>query len=89
MALSQFKQTQGGGNGSWQLMPITQVESAQLALRLTFILLPIAIMIIGIIIASRYKLTKDLQSKIVETNARLDKNSEDFKRTREELLNQL
>jgi len=87
MALSQFKQTQG--NGSWQLLPITQVESAQLALRLTFILLPIVIMVIGIIIASRYKLTKDLQSKIVETNAREDKDSEDFKRTREELLNQL
>ena len=53
MALSQFKATEG--NGSWQLLPVTQGESAQLALRLTFILLPIAIMIIGIIIACRYK----------------------------------
>lgn len=87
MALSQFKATEG--NGSWQLLPVTQGESAQLALRLTFILLPIAIMIIGIIIACRYKLTKDLQAKIVETNARNDKDSNDFKQEREELLKQL
>lgn len=87
MALSQFKATEG--NGSWQLLPVTQGESAQLALRLTFILLPIAIMIIGIIIASRYKLTKDLQAKIVEANSRDDKDSDDFKQEREELLKQL
>lgn len=87
MALSQFKATEG--NGSVQLLPIAQADSAQLALRLTFTLLPIAIMIIGIIIACRYKLTKDLQSKIVEANARTDKESDDFKQTQEELLKQL
>lgn len=87
MALSQFKATEG--NGSWQLLPITQGDSAQLALRLTFILLPIVIMVIGIIIASRYKLTKDLQSKIVAANAREDKDSDYFKQEREELLKQL
>lgn len=87
MALSKFKATQG--NGSWQLLPIEQSESAQLAIRLAFILLPIIIMIIGIVIASRYKLTKDLQAKIVEANAREDKDSDEFKQTREELLKQL
>ena len=77
------------GNGSVQLLPVEQTEPAQLALRLTFTLLPIVIMIIGIIIASRYKLTKDLQAKIVEANAREDKEGDDFKQTREELLKQL
>ena len=77
------------GNGSVQLLPVEQTEPAQLALRLTFTLLPIVIMIIGIIIASRYKLTKDLQAKIVEANAREDKESDDFKQEREELLKQL
>lgn len=77
------------GNGSVQLLPVEQTEPAQLALRLTFTLLPIVIMIIGIIIASRYKLTKDLQAKIVEANAREDKESDDFKQTREKLLKQL
>lgn len=77
------------GNGSVQMLPIAQSEGAQLALRLTFILLPIAIMALGIFIASRYKLTKSLQQKIVEANAREDKDTEDFKQLREELLKQL
>lgn len=89
MALSKFQPTYYEGSGSWQLLPIEQSDSAQLAIRLTFILLPIVIMAIGIVIASRYKLTKDLQTKIVEANAREDKDSDDFKQTREELLKQL
>ena len=84
---SQFKATVG--NGSVQLLPVSQTDSAQLALRLTFLLLPIVIMIIGIVIASRYKLTRDLQAKIVEANAREDKDGDDFKQTRDELLKQL
>ncbi|MCM1533222.1 MAG: MFS transporter [Corallococcus sp.] len=87
MALSQFRANVG--NGSVQLLPISQSESAQLALRLTFTLLPIVIMIIGAIIAFRYKLTKDLQKQIVEANLRQDKTSEEFKQLREELLKQL
>lgn len=87
MALSQFKATVG--NGSVQLLPVSQTDSAQLALRLTFLLLPIVIMIIGIVIASRYKLTRDLQAKIVEANSREDKDGDDFKQTRDELLKQL
>ncbi len=89
MALSKFQPTYYKGSGSWQLTPIEQSESAQLAIRLAFIVLPIVIMIVGIIIASRYKLTKDLQTKIVEANAREDKDSDDFKQTREDLLKQL
>ncbi len=77
------------GNGSVQLLPLSQPESAQLAIRLTFILLPIVIMIIGIIIASRFKLTKSLQQKIVEANAIEDKDSEEYKKLREDLLSQL
>ena len=46
-------------------------------------------MAIGVLIAFRYKLTKDLQQKIVEANAREDKDSEEFKQLREELLSQL
>ena len=76
-------------NDNVQLLPVEQSDSAQLAIRLTFILLPIAIMIIGIAIACRYKLTKDLQAKIVEANACNDKDSDEFNRTREELLKQL
>lgn len=77
------------GNGSVQLMPIAQTDSAQLAIKLMFTLLPIAVMLIGILIAFRYKLTRNLQQKIVEANARTDKDSEEFQALREELLNQL
>lgn len=72
-----------------QLLPVEQSSSAQLAIRLTFILLPIAIMLIGIGIACRYKLTKNLQAKIVEANASADKESGEFKQLREDLLKQL
>lgn len=81
------KVTKGAENV--QLLPVEQTETAQLAIRLTFILLPIVIMCIGIAIASRYKLTKTLQSKIVEANAHTDKNTDEFRQTREELLKQL
>lgn len=77
------------GNGSVQLMPIAQTDSAQLAIKLMFTLLPIAVMLIGIAIALRYKLTRSLQQKIVEANARDDKDSEEYKALREELLKQL
>lgn len=77
------------GNNTVQLLPVEQTETAQLAIRLTFTLLPIVIMIIGIIIAARYKLTKNLQQQIVEANASADKECGEFKQTREELLKQL
>ncbi|MBQ8433670.1 MAG: MFS transporter [Clostridia bacterium] len=85
--LSNFKQTIG--NGSVQLLPVSQPDGAQLALRICFIVLPIVIMGIAIFIASRYKLTSDLQKRIVEANARTDKDSDEFKQLREELLGQL
>lgn len=81
------KVTKGAENV--QLLPVEQTETAQLAIRLTFILLPIFIMCIGIAIAGRYKLTKTLQSKIVEANAYTDKDTDEFRKTREELLKQL
>lgn len=77
------------GNNTVQLLPVEQTESAQLAIKLTFILLPIAIMVLGIIIACRYKLTKNLQQKIVEANALEKKDGDEFKQMREELLKQL
>ena len=77
------------GNNTVQLLPVEQTESAQLAIKLTFILLPIAIMVLGIIIACRYKLTKNLQQKIVEANALEEKDGDEFKQMREELLKQL
>ena len=52
------KVTKGAENV--QLLPVEQTETAQLAIRLTFILLPIFIMCIGIAIAGRYKLTKNV-----------------------------
>lgn len=77
------------GNGNVQLLPLTQPTTAQTALRICFIVLPIAIMAVGCIFAFRYKLTKDLQQKIVAANAREDKDSDDFRQTREDLLKQL
>ena len=86
-SMEMFKATLG--NGNVQLLPLTQSDSAQLAIRICFAVLPIVIMVVGCLIAFRYKLTKDLQQKIVAANARTDKDSEEFKQLREELLNQL
>ena len=85
--LSEFQTTLG--NGNYQLLPLEQSVSAQWAIRICFAVLPIVIMTIGVLIAFRYKLTKDLQQKIVAANAREDKDSEEFKQLREELLSQL
>ena len=73
-------------SGIVQLMPITQPEPAQQAIKLTFILLPIVILIVAIIIAANYKLTSKLQKQIVELNAREDKDSDDYAEQRVELL---
>lgn len=86
-ALDNFKVTMG--NGNVQLLPLSQSNGAQWAIRICFAVLPIVIMGIGCIIAFRYKLTKEMQQKIVEANARTDKDTEDFAKTREELLSQL
>jgi len=86
-ALESFKVTMG--NGNVQLLPLSQSNGAQWAIRICFAVLPIVIMGIGCIIAFRYKLTKEMQQKIVEANARTDKDTEDFAKTREELLSQL
>ena len=77
------------GNGSVQLLPVSQPDGAQLAIRICFIVLPIVIMALAIVIASKYKLTSDLQKRIVEANARTDKDSDEFQQLREELLGEL
>ena len=85
--IENFKATLG--NGSVQLLPVSQPDGAQLAIRICFIVLPIVIMALAIVIASKYKLTSDLQKRIVEANARTDKDSDEFKQLREELLGEL
>ena len=75
--------------GIVQLMPISQPEAAQQAIKMTFILLPIAILVLAIIIAANYKLTSKLQARIVALNGSADKGSEEFEQQRAELLGQL
>ena len=75
--------------GIVQLMPISQPEPAQQAIKLTFILLPIAILVLAIIIAANYKLTSNLQAKIVALNGSENKGSAEFEQERTELLTQL
>ena len=86
--LSRF-QTVRLDNGSVQLIPLEQPEAAQLAIKLTFILLPIVILAFAIWIASRYKVTSKLQKQIVELNSREDKDSEEFAAERCELLKEV
>ncbi len=78
-----------GNTGVVQIMPLQQPEAAQIAIKLTFILLPIVIVGLGIYISSRYKLTSKLQAQIVELNHRSDKNSEEWQAKRRELLGAL
>lgn len=86
-SLDIFKATEFTANV--QLLPLSQTASAQTAIQICFLALPIAIMLLGCVIAFRYKLTEDLQKQIVEANARTDKDSEEFKALREDLLGQL
>ena len=76
------------GQNNVQLTPIVQTDSAQLAIKLVFILLPIVISIVAIAIASRYKLTKQMQQKVVDTLA-LDTDSQQYQTQRDEILSQL
>lgn len=69
-------------------MPIAQSEGAMLAVRIVIAFLPIVVMAIGFLISLRYKVTKQKQSEIVET-LKLDKDSEEYKKRREEILNSL
>ena len=85
--IENFKATLG--NGSVQLLPVSQPDGAQLAIRICFIVLPIVIMALAIVIASKYKLTSDLQKRIVQANARTDKDSDEFQQLREEVLGEL
>ena len=74
------------GNNVVQLMPLQQPDAAQIAIKLTFILLPIFIVGLGIFISSRYKLTAKLQERIVNLNRRADKGGEEWQTERKELL---
>lgn len=86
MALENFKITIGESNV--QFAPMIQTEFAQLLIRITMSLLPIIIMGIGILIAFRYKLTKQKQEKIIEI-LKLDRKGGEFAKEREEMLNSL
>ncbi len=74
------------GNNVVQIMPLQQPDAAQIAIKLTFILLPIFIVGLGIFISSRYKLTAKLQERIVNLNRRADKGGEEWQTERKELL---
>ena len=84
MSLDKFLITEG--NNVYKFLPLEQPAAAQQAIKLTFILLPIAVLILAIIIATSYKLTHKLQSRIVELNARQDKDSDSYLDERKELL---
>lgn len=71
-----------------QLLPVSQPEDARIAILLTFTLAPIAVMALGIFIASRFKLNKAMQEKVVATN-KMDHESDEYKQAREELISQL
>ena len=76
------------GKDNVQLIPTVQSDGAQLAIRLVFILLPVVISVIAIAIASRYKLSEQMQQKVVQTLA-MDTNSTEYQQAREEILSQL
>jgi oligogalacturonide transporter len=68
-----------------QLSPIMQTDKAQVALRIVFAVLPILVMVVGVLIAHGYKLTKEKQERIVEIIG-LDKDSEEYIEARKEIL---
>ena len=72
-----------------QVQPVSQPQGAQIGILLTFTVVPIVVLLLGVWCASRFKLTRELQQKIVECNATADKTTEEYKATREELLGQL
>ncbi|MEG1528094.1 MAG: MFS transporter [Clostridia bacterium] len=85
MALDNFRVIISGGNV--QLSPLIQQHSAQVALLLTIVIIPLIIIIFGIIIASKFKLNREKQQKIVELLS--NKDSPDYERQREEILKSL
>lgn len=88
LSLEQFAITIGEGNV--RLVPMLQSDGAQLALRLTFTVLPIIIISVGIIFAMRYKLTKERQQSIAQLIADKDSMSESqFQQNKEQLLEDL
>lgn len=72
-----------------QMQPVTQPEGAQIGILLTFTIVPILVLLLGIYCASRFKLTRQLQEKIVALNAVEDKTTEEYQQARQELLAQL
>ena len=80
----QFKATIGQ---NVQLVPLYQNENAQLALRLTITLLPIVILIVAILICRKYKISKEVQSRIVELNS--NKQVSNYQEKRNEILKTL
>ncbi len=86
LELNQFAITVGEANV--KLVPLLQTEGAQLALRLTFTLLPMLVAGLGMFFASRYRLTAQRQKRIVELLEQ-DPTTEAYKQKRIELLTEL
>lgn len=76
------------GETNVKLVPLLQTEASQLALRLTFTILPVIVCGLGMLIASRYRLTKDRQERIVEL-LQEGKEAQDYQLRREQLLLEL
>lgn len=72
-----------------QIQPVTQPVGAQIGILVTFTVVPVIVLCLGVFCASRFKLTADLQQKIVRCNQTQDKSTEEYAKTREELLAQL
>lgn len=75
-------------NDTWQLLPVQQPNGAKIAILLTFTVAPIVVMALGILIASRYKLDKTMQSKVVSANA-MDRTSSEYQTERDQILSEM
>lgn len=71
-----------------QLVPLAQSADAQTAIRLTISVLPILILVVAILIAKNYRLTKELQSKVVSLNNR-EIDETDYDEVKTEVLSKL
>ncbi len=73
-----------------QLIPLGQSDASQLALRLVFALLPVAVVLTGVIIARTYRLNQAKQSHIVELiNNRDQLGAEQYEQEKQDIIDSL
>mgnify|MGYP004664213047 FL=1 len=77
---------EGIGKSTW--VPTSQPDSANLAIRIVIAFLPILIMALGVFFSFKYKLTRERQNRIAAC-VKLDKHSEEYAKTRQQLLQEL